>query len=209
MEIAADGQREVPALIKEWEQRNHVSPPENQGLAQGWANPDFDDRDWKTVAMPATWAKALDVATGGVFWLGKTVDLPESVAGKPLALVLNAMNDQYDTTYFNGQEVGHSGEQPPLFTMSQRRYEIPGRLVKPGQNVITIRVVSASPRVELLQRERPHGDYNLPIHRHQVGNEWRVKAESLFPPLSAEALALGPSRTTPRSTRLPRSCTTR
>ena len=136
---------QYPLLRQQWEARYGMRPPDNQGLAQGWSDPAFDDADWKTVAMPANWADAAGVHSGGVFWLRKEVLLPSQAAGNSFSLILNSMHEQYDTTYFNGQEVGHTGDRPPLWDCGQRRYDVPGRLVKAGRNVIALRIVSASP----------------------------------------------------------------
>ncbi len=151
--LPADAEK-YPALRRAWEEKYSVVPPENKGFAEGWADPDFDERDWKTVAFPTSWAKAADVKSGGVFWLRKEVELSAKAAGKQFPIVLDGMPNQYDTTYFNGQEIGHSGDKPPLFDRSGRRYDVPGPLVKAGRNVIAVRVVAANPRDELLYSGR-------------------------------------------------------
>jgi sialate O-acetylesterase len=191
MRSQADDAKKFPAARKAWEVANGVTPPPNAGLAHGWADPNFDDRDWKTIALPAKWTDSMDVKQGGVFWLRKEVVLPASVAGKPFNLVLNYMHEQDDTTWFNGVEVGHTGDKPPYFYMDQRRYDVPGNLVKAGRNVIAVRVVAANPRADLMGRGA-RGDYNLPIDQKQVGNQWRCQIESLLPALSNDALKSRP-----------------
>ncbi|EDY17438.1 protein of unknown function DUF303 acetylesterase putative [Chthoniobacter flavus Ellin428] len=183
--------KKFPAERDRWEEANGVKPPPDQGLAKGWAKPDFDDRDWKTIALPAKWADSMGVKQGGVFWLRKEVTLPESAAGKPINLLLNYMHEQYDTTWFNGVEVGHTGDQPPYFYLGARSYLVPGKLVKAGRNVIAVRVVAANPRADLMGRGA-RGDYNLPVDQKLVGNHWRCQIESLLPPLSAVALKSRP-----------------
>lgn len=183
--------KKFPAERDRWEEANGVKPPSDQGLATGWANPDFDDHDWKTIALPAKWADSMGVKQGGVFWLRKEVTLPETAAGKPINLLLNYMPEQYDTTWFNGVEVGHTGDAPPYFYLGPRSYLVPGKLVKAGRNVIAVRVVAANPRADLMGRGA-RGDYNLPVDQKLVGNQWRCQIESLLPPLSAEALKSRP-----------------
>ncbi|HTU25217.1 MAG TPA: sialate O-acetylesterase, partial [Pirellulales bacterium] len=186
----ADVER-FPALRDAWETRHGVQPPPNRGFDAGFARPDFEDSAWPIAALPARWNQIAGVQSGGVFWLRKEVNLPADVAGKPFALVLNYMHDQYDTTYFNGVEIGDSGDQPPMFTLSERRYEVPGALVREGKNVIAVRVVAANPRSDLMGRGA-RGDYNLPIAQQLVGNQWRWHVESLLPALSADALKTRP-----------------
>jgi sialate O-acetylesterase len=187
----ADDAARFPADRDAWEKRYGVQPPANQGFAVGFAQPDFDDSSWPVAALPARWEQIAGVRSGGVFWLRKEVTLPAEVARKPFALVLNYMHEQYDTTYFNGVEIGRSGDKPPMFCLSERRYEVPGELVRAGKNVIAVRVVSANPRSDLMGRGF-RGDYNLPVDQHLVGNQWRWHVESLLPPLSPEALKTRP-----------------
>lgn len=180
-----------PERRSEWEMHYGVQRPQNQGFSEGWARPEFDDHDWKTVAMPSRWSEAAGVSAGGVFWLRKDVALAAAAAGHPFTLVLNYMHQQYDTTYFNGEEIGHTGDEPPFFDLGERRYEVPGRLVKEGRNTIAVRVVSANPRLDLMGRGA-YGDYNLPADRKVVGNQWKLHVETLFPALSQEALKARP-----------------
>jgi sialate O-acetylesterase len=191
MQSQAGDAKKFPAERDRWDESNGVKPPENQGVAKGWADPAFDDHDWKTIALPAKWADSLGVKQGGVFWLRKEITFPKELAGRSVSLNLNYMHEQYDTTYFNGVEVGHTGDQPPYFYMGARIYDIPGKLVREGRNVIAVRVVAANPRADLMGRGA-RGDYNLPLDQKSVGNQWRCQVESLLPSLSSEALKSRP-----------------
>ncbi len=71
----------------------------------------------------------------GMFVLQKEFEVPASAAGKELTLRLGMIDDE-DITYFNGVEVGRtSGYSTP------RTYTVPGKLVKPGKNLISIEVM--------------------------------------------------------------------
>src|SRR5581483_10712763 len=83
MRSQADDAKQFPAARDRWEEANGVRPPKISGDAQGWAAPDFDDHDWKTIALPAKWADSMGMKQGGVFWLRKEVMLPPEAAGKP------------------------------------------------------------------------------------------------------------------------------
>ncbi len=199
--------RKYPQQREQWETRYNVRPPANKGQAQGWAAPDFDDHDWPVVTMPAAWAEAAGVTTGGVFWLRKDVVFPGELAGKACRMNFNFMHGQTDRAYFNGVEVGQSGDEPPLFDMSPRRYDIPGKLVRSGKNVIALRIVSANPQSDLLGaapwRLRLAGTSEN--RRQQVATESR-KPVSAALGRSAAARARGP--TPPPCRTLPRSCST-
>jgi beta-galactosidase len=69
----------------------------------------------------------------------RVIDLPESYAGKDLVLELGKVDD-FDTTFWNGEAVGSTGTDTPNAWNTNRRYTIPGRLVKPGRNVLAIRL---------------------------------------------------------------------
>jgi hypothetical protein len=62
-----------------------------------------------------------------------------SIAGQDLKLSLGAIDD-YDETYFNGVRVGGYGRETPQSYAVQREYTIPANLIKPGKNVIAVRV---------------------------------------------------------------------
>ena len=119
----------------------YPADPGNQGAFKGWAGLEFDEQAWREMVMPSTWQSAGHLFSG-VFWFRKTVDIPTGWAGHDLMLGLGAV-DKQDTTYFNGELIGSTGtgyEQE--FWNVNRSYRIPGRLVRPGRNVIAVRAYS-------------------------------------------------------------------
>ena len=48
--------------------------------------------------------------------------------------------DDFDNTYFNGVEVGHTDIKTATWWLTPRNYVVPGRLVKAGRNVIAVRL---------------------------------------------------------------------
>ena len=183
-----------PAAISAWEEKYGVADSGNEGAKQGWANPDFDASQWKRVNTGFTWAAALGAKGGGVFWLRKEIDLPESAAGKPIKLTFGFLTEEYHTAYFNGEEVGSMGRTPPSFYTGARAAEIPGKLVKAGRNVIALRLVSQTEKGGFFA---PGKTLNLPVaDRNSVNDEWAIKAEKEFPPLPAGALDSRPKLNT-------------
>src|SRR3954451_4415654 len=69
----------------------------------------------------------------------KEIVVPESAAGKDLILALGGLDD-FDNTYVNGVEVGHTDMTTTSWSLSPRQYVVPGRLVKAGKNVIAVRL---------------------------------------------------------------------
>lgn len=181
--------RLFPAARAAWEEKHGVQPPAIADSAKGWADFSADTTEWRKARFPAQWGQQ-GFKSGGVFWIRKEVELPAAAAGKPFGLNLVWISEQYDTAYWNGEEIGRAADKPPEFYTQQRRYQVPGRLVKPGRNVIAVRIVSATekagPWVSGHQLGLPVADVG------KVGDEWLLRQESAFAPLTAEALAERP-----------------
>jgi len=71
----------------------------------------------------------------GVVWFRRTFDLPLSWVGTDAELHLGAVDDD-DTTWVNGVEVGAT-----IGWTIPRVYRIPAAVLRPGQNVIAVRVL--------------------------------------------------------------------
>lgn len=113
----------------------------NRGLAEGWAAPAFDDAAWGTMGLPEYWSRAGHM-TNGVCWFRLAVDLPAEWNGRDLQLSLGAA-DKSDDTYFNGRRVGGMNWADNAQSWSTpREYTVPASLVRPGRNVIAVRVLS-------------------------------------------------------------------
>ncbi|HLK59773.1 MAG TPA: hypothetical protein VKU00_24645 [Chthonomonadaceae bacterium] len=69
----------------------------------------------------------------------KEIVVPPGEAGKEMVLSLGALDD-FDTSYFNGVEVGHTDIKTPGWWLAPRNYVVPGKLIKAGRNVIAVRL---------------------------------------------------------------------
>jgi beta-galactosidase len=69
----------------------------------------------------------------------KEIDIPAGEAGKDMVLALGALGD-FDSTYFNGLEVGHTDVKTADWRQTPRNYVVPASLVKAGRNVIAVRL---------------------------------------------------------------------
>ncbi len=94
---------------------------------------------WENVEMP-NFFEYKRIAIDGVIWLARTVELPADWAGKNLTLSLGVIDD-CDTTYFNGQKVGETSIEVREHWSVKRSYQVPGKLVKAGTNILSIRVL--------------------------------------------------------------------
>jgi sialate O-acetylesterase len=119
----------------------YTADPGNQGLENGWADAGYNDGQWPTMTLPGSWTSR-GQKTNGVFWFRREVDIPAAWAGRDLQLGIGAV-DKQDITYFNGEQVGATGQGfDDSFWSIPRQYVVPGRLVKAGRNLIAVRAFS-------------------------------------------------------------------
>jgi sialate O-acetylesterase len=101
-----------------------------------WQDPDLDTSDWGAIRLPSFWADEGVGHVNGVLWFRKEIEVTPAMTGKPARIQLGCIVDS-DTVYINGQFVGSiSYRYPP------RKYDIPADILKPGRNVVAVRVVS-------------------------------------------------------------------
>lgn len=107
--------------------------PDAATLAQ-WRTPELTDAVWAHISLPGLWEAGPLPDFDGVVWFRKTVEVPAESNGKPASLQL-AMIDDADVAYVNGVKVGSTN------SYNQKRvYSIPAGVLKPGKNVIAVRV---------------------------------------------------------------------
>lgn len=148
----------------------------NEGLKKGWNNGPQDD--WKDIIIPNPLERLWGEASDGSYWFAREIDIPASFAGKPLEFKATALDD-HDVTYFNGVEIGRTGEETPEPYNTPRAYKIPVNLVKAGRNVISIRIFDSAhaggifcEKVFLLAEDGGEIDLKGP---------WKAAAENIMP----------------------------
>jgi len=98
---------------------------------------EFDDTKWPVMVLPTQFEKVIGDFDGAV-WFRKIVDIPKSMENKDLTLSLGPIDDM-DRTYFNGKLIGST--EVSGFWNIERKYDISASLVKPGANLISVRVL--------------------------------------------------------------------
>ncbi len=94
---------------------------------------------WEETKAPGAWEKA-GLEIDGAVWLRRAVVLKPDQCRGPAALELG-MIDDWDVAWVNGREVGRTGrEVDPLPSEHARTYTVPAGVLKPGTNVIAVRV---------------------------------------------------------------------
>ena len=183
------------AAMTEWEAENLPADPGNRGEGFGWADPDHDDAAWRTLCLPAYW-QARGMAFNGVVWFRRVLELPDTWAGHDLVLGLGAIDD-FDHSYFNGELVGSHPKGTPGAYQIQRRYRVPGSLVRAGRNVLAVRVFDhvgeggfAGPADAMFVATARPGGGRLPL-----GGDWRCEVEHRIPLVSMSVFQTCPRRT--------------
>ena len=101
-----------------------------------WHNPDLSTSDWPIMKVPGYWSDEEIGDVNGVVWFRKNIQVPASMTGKPVKLILGRIVDA-DSVFINGVFVGATSYQYP-----PRRYDIPSGLLKEGKNTIVVRIIS-------------------------------------------------------------------
>ncbi|HVW05504.1 MAG TPA: beta-galactosidase GalB [Vicinamibacterales bacterium] len=149
--------------------RRRARPEGRLGADLPYAQPDFDDREWRTLDLPHDWGVEGSFSTTGsgargrlpfygVGWYRKTLDIPASDAGRSIFLdVDGAMS--YAAVWINGEFAGGWPYGYASWRVDLTPYLKPG-----GRNVVAIRLDNP----EDASRWYPGGG----IYRHV----WLVKA---------------------------------
>ena len=176
-----------------WFRRILPPEPENRGVTDGWASPEFDDSGWRTGKLPCFW-KDLGLDINGVVWFRREIEIPAAWQGCELVLSLCAI-DKHDVTYFNGVEIGRTGQgYETKHWAVPRCYRIPAELVKAGRAVIAVRNYSfvyngglhgAADKMWIA----PAGEERAPV---ALGGVWKFKPEFEYPRVDALKEAMGP-----------------
>lgn len=151
----------------------------DKGLSghKSWADPAYDASKWPVMRLPAFWDETELGPVNGVVWFRKEIMVPNSMVGQPAKLLMGRIVDS-DETYLNGKLVGSVSYQYP-----PRRYDVPPGILKPGKNVIAVRVINTSGRGGFI-KDKP---YRLSAGGKEINltGEWRYQLGASMEPLAA------------------------
>jgi len=164
---AENRQKYIDGLMK-WYAKN------DQGTREVWQAEHLDDSSWKPINGRLDFESHGLGQFDGLVWYRISFTLPQENAGKPATLKLGAIDD-YDTTFVNGQMVGHTENYAKA-----RTYEVPAGLLKAGKNIIAIRVLDTGqiggltddPASLVIEPQRAE-----PI---PLSNGWKIKVSSAY-----------------------------
>jgi sialate O-acetylesterase len=130
-----------------WEKGFGRQDPGDEEFAKGWADPNANTSDWKSIPNFADWS-SLGVPNGGVVWVRKSFEIPPETAGTDLTVDIGDLRNGgkefgnvLGTVYFNNQKVGVvGGSLKHIYTSPEdSTVYVPGSLVHAGTNVLAVR----------------------------------------------------------------------
>jgi len=138
MDYVARIQKEGLDREIKWREDLAAKDPGTEGH---WENL-WDETVGEPVNMPATFMGTRFEHVGfGSVWMQKVVEVPEEFCSGRVQLRLGTLIDS-DDTYVNGVKVGGIG-----FKYPPRRYPLEQDILKPGKNVISVRLVMTNGNV--------------------------------------------------------------
>ena len=155
--------RHYEAKLEPWFLANDLGSAKDAS----WNHPALDTGDWKTMTIPTLWEDAGLPALNGVVWFRTTFELPENIANVSAELRLG-MVDDVDTTWINGVKLGTTVGYNVI-----RNYAVPAGLLKPGRNVIAVRVLDTGGGGGIWGEEAPR----LVVKGNPIalGGPWRYR----------------------------------
>lgn len=145
-----------------------------EGSKQGWEKIAANVGDWKIVTMPQPFSRIGLGSFDGTAWFRREFTVPENWPGADAKLALGQIDDE-DTTWINGVEVGQTHRVD-----RDRNYAVPAGIIKPGTNVIAIRVLDTIGEGGLLA---PTGQMRLTVGTDasiSLDGDWKMKATLPF-----------------------------
>jgi sialate O-acetylesterase len=175
--------RQYEARLEDWFRPHDAG----SAAAASWSEPALDTESWKTMTLPTLWEDAGEPDLNGVVWFRKTFDLPASLpasssAGSSASPSVSAANgaaelqlgmvDDIDTTWVNGVKVGATVGYNLV-----RKYAVPAGVLKPGRNVVAVRVLDTGGGGGIWGEEKPRLVFksNPSLPAIDLAGPWRYR----------------------------------
>jgi sialate O-acetylesterase len=154
-----------------------ATPPDpDKGSTEipNWSDPAYVPERWHDYWLPGYWADQGVKGLNGVVWFRKEIDVPAEMTGVPAKLMLGRIVDA-DQAWVNGVKVGNITYQYP-----PRRYDVPAGLLKPGKNLIVVRITNTAGKGGFV----PDKPYFLAANGKTIDlrGQWQYKVGQVFSP---------------------------
>ncbi len=111
----------------------------DHGQKEGWGNETFADAAWRATTLKTCFADLGVPETPAVVWLRREIELPDPLPAGAAKCLLGVV-EKMDTVFLNGRWVGASS-----WVENPRAYPIGADVLRPGRNVVAIRVLKTKP----------------------------------------------------------------
>ncbi|MBD8488013.1 beta galactosidase jelly roll domain-containing protein [Echinicola sp. CAU 1574] len=169
--IEKDDRERMTNWYKELNQKDKAY----QSQTGNWNQVDFEPLGWTKMEQLDFWPEPMH----GVFWFRKTFELDESLENEANAKLLLGTIVDADSVFINGNFVGNTTYRYP-----PRRYEVPRGVLKPGKNVIMVRVINERDRGGFV-RDKPYelvlGEKVIPLQE-----DWEYHLGAEMPELQGQ-----------------------
>ena len=157
--------------------RNANRPrPQDKGLlgSIAWFDTSYVPKGWRNINVPGYWEDQGVRNLDGIVWYRREINVPASMTNVPAKIRMGRIVDA-DFFYVNGKLIGNTTYQYP-----QRRYQLPVGLLKPGKNILTIKVINTSGKGGFL----PDKPYYLTANGDTIDlkGDWQYKVGDVFVP---------------------------
>ncbi|WP_316844959.1 sialate O-acetylesterase [Pedobacter psychrodurus] len=147
--------------------------------------------DWKSMTLPVLWEDAALKNFDGVVWFSRKITMPQNWKTSGIKLNLGAIDDN-DITYVNGVKVGETAG----WNLA-RSYAIPADLLKPGENIITVRVFDSGGGGGIYGEAKELNLSNNAGEKISLAGDWKYKVGLDFKNIEAKPYEdNGPNRPT-------------
>lgn len=139
-----------------------------------WKTAKYDDRSWSNMELPGVWEQQAALSRlDGVVWFRKDIYVDSADAGKAGSLRLAKIDDN-DETYLNGTLIGSTSG----WNMD-RTYSIPEGVLKPGKNVIAVKVEDSGGGGGIYGES---GDLFFTVngHKKSLAGSWHYRVEKIL-----------------------------
>jgi sialate O-acetylesterase len=144
--------------------------------AKKWFDVSYVPKVWHLINVPGYWEDQGLRDLNGVVWYRKEIDVPASMTQVPAKIFLGRIVDA-DAMYVNGTQVGNTTYQYP-----QRRYYLPMGLLKPGKNILVVRVTNTNGKGGFV----PDKPYALIAGKDTIDlkGDWLFKVGEVYAPFA-------------------------
>jgi sialate O-acetylesterase len=140
--LPKDNQEDFNKLMADWKKLTGESGLHTDTgrttISANYQLANFDDSKWSSMILPNN-IENDGLKIDGAIWFRKSIQIPQEWIGQELLLSLGPIDD-FDVTYWNGEEIGKTGDETPDSWKEPRLYSIPASQNNSNTACIAIRV---------------------------------------------------------------------